>query len=65
MADRCPACAGPMPPAAPTGRPRKWCKPRCRYLARGRPPAVVRKEQQALDAERDEMNSVFPKQEDE
>jgi hypothetical protein len=25
----CPGCGVPLPPAAPTGRPRRWCSESC------------------------------------
>lgn len=32
----CQECHGPLPPAARTGRPRKWCSERCRDRRRQR-----------------------------
>jgi len=28
---RCPACGGPLPPPARTGRPRRFCSDACRF----------------------------------
>jgi hypothetical protein len=59
----CPACGGPLPPPAPTGRPRLWCSRECRRVARGRPPAVVRAEREEARQLLDRINAHF-RQED-
>jgi hypothetical protein len=59
MPATCPACGGPLPPPAPTGRPRLWCSRRCRRVADGRAPDVVRRERSAVRAELDRLNAYF------
>jgi hypothetical protein len=59
MPATCPVCDGPLPPPAPTGRPRRWCSRPCRRVANGRPPDVVRREQEAQREELDLLNSYF------
>jgi hypothetical protein len=49
-ARECPACGGAMPPQARTGRPRRWCSPRCRYAAHGASDAEMRERRALIDS---------------
>ena len=53
---RCAQCGGPLPPPAPTGRPRRYCSGACRSLAsyhRRRVPAVAWTAEDGARAEAD------------